>query len=36
MNNELYIRIDNLETRIQEMQKVPRDIQSTLKDLKKK
>jgi predicted RNase H-like nuclease (RuvC/YqgF family) len=26
--------IGNLETRIQEMQKVPRDIQSTLKDLK--
>ena len=36
MNNDLYIRIDNLETRIREMQKVPRDIQSTLKDSKKR
>ena len=34
MNNALYAKIKNLENRIQEMQKVPRDIQSILKDLK--
>jgi peptidoglycan hydrolase CwlO-like protein len=32
MNHELYTRIGNLETRIQEIQKVPRDIQSTLNE----